>query len=87
MRVLYESYLWAFDELGCEKFSLSMKHANILSALKDFNTEHGKAKGFLVLYLLGKNAEVRTRRKLGDLLEKYLYEIFNDTKHSLCSYK
>ena len=112
MRVLYESYLWAFDELGIsrEKFPLSMKQANMLSALKDFNTEHGKAKGFLALYLLGYKAKdfletqdpnekllqivekARTKfpdfdelsKKLGDLLDKYLYEIFDDSRYPLC---
>ncbi len=112
MRVLYSSYLWAFDELGIgrKNFPLSMKHANMLSALKDFNTEHGKAKGFLALYLLKKSAkdfltahdpnekllefveEARNKfpdfdelsEKLGNLLDKYLYEIFDDTKYPLC---
>jgi len=112
MHVLYESYLWAFEKLGIprEKFPLSMKHANMLSALKDFNSEHEKAKGFLALYLLGYKAEDflkaqdpnekllqivekaknqfsdfdRLTKKLGDLLEKYLYEIFDDTKYPLC---
>jgi phosphoglycolate phosphatase-like HAD superfamily hydrolase len=59
MHVLYESYLWGFDKLGIgrEKFPVSFEEANALSALKDFNTEHGKAKGFLALYLLGMKAK------------------------------
>lgn len=112
MEVLYQSYLWAFEKMGIkkEKFPLSSKEANLLSALKDFNTEDKKARGFLAIYLLGKTAKdfieannpnqklleiveetkkkfpefEKMNRKLGDFLEEYLYQVFDDSKYPLC---
>ncbi len=58
MAVLYDSYIWAFEQLGlCKRaeFPYTMRECNALSSLRDFNTEHGKAKGFLAVFLSGKS--------------------------------
>ena len=60
MSVLYDSYIWAFEQLGlCKRneFPYTMKECNALSSLKDFNTEHGKARGFLAVFLSGKSMQ------------------------------
>lgn len=112
MEVLYQSYLWAFEKIGIKKeeFPLSLKEANLLSALKDFNGEDEKARGFLAIYLLNKTAKdfieandpnqklleiveeakkkspefEKMNRKLGNFLDEYLYQVFDDSKYPLC---
>ncbi|PJE70689.1 MAG: hypothetical protein COU99_10740, partial [Sulfurimonas sp. CG10_big_fil_rev_8_21_14_0_10_36_24] len=54
MKILHDSYKWAFEQLElCNKetFPYILEDCNKLCSLKDFNTEKGKSKGFIALFL------------------------------------